>query len=85
MLIFAVNPMIVYSPPSIIKVLEGDSVNLACGFSGNPAPTITWEREDGNEIPVVPRWNIYSRSFLNGSVNIRNLSTVRLLIITAVF
>ena len=34
-----------------ILVLEGDHLRLTCASFGNPKPTISWNRLDGNAVP----------------------------------
>ena len=34
-----------------ILVLEGDHLKLTCASFGNPKPTISWNRLDGNAVP----------------------------------
>lgn len=45
-----VEPSLVLSP-SPFDSLERTYVVLTCTFTGNPAPSITWERRDMNPIP----------------------------------
>jgi len=37
---------------SDVVVIEGQHTNLTCVASGNPKPTISWKREDGEEFIV---------------------------------
>ena len=46
----AVGTALVSSPAST-TVLEHNSLTLVCEFSGNPAPTIIWEREGSDPLP----------------------------------
>ena len=47
-----------------ILVLEGDHLKLTCASFGNPKPTISWNRLDGNAVPEGSwRGNIENLSF----------------------
>ena len=51
--IFSVPPDISSdNTSSDVVVIEGQSTNLSCHASGNPKPTITWKREDGEAFIV---------------------------------
>ena len=51
MLFFSVGATLVSSPTST-TVLEFNSLTLVCEFHGNPAPTIIWEREGSDQLPL---------------------------------
>ncbi len=75
------DPGVVVSPNSL-AVMEHNSVTLTCTFTGNPAPTITWEREGTASLPVETRRSINSTSELNSTVR---LYTVRLYLLSRAF
>lgn len=37
--------------PPINEYFEGDRIELECLTSGNPAPSITWQRASGRPLP----------------------------------
>ncbi len=71
--LISVDPNIVHGPDSL-TVLEFDYAMLTCTFTGNPAPSITWEREgmDSFSNEIKSRLTINETSILNS-----NLYTVR--------
>ena len=54
--------------PDSLTVLEFDSGLLTCTFTGNPAPNITWEREDSVSLPTGTRLSINETSTLLNSL-----------------
>ena len=45
----------VLSSPASAMVLEHVNVTFTCEFSGNPLPSILWEREGSADLPVQTR------------------------------
>jgi hypothetical protein len=59
--------------PIIIR--EGDNLRLQCASTGNPTPTIVWEREDGKVID----WGIWKdNSKVGFSINITKINRVHM-------
>ncbi len=63
----AVNPSAVVSPNSQV-VLEQLFATLTCTYTGNPAPSITWEREGMVSLPT--RHSITSTSQQNNTIGL---------------
>ena len=54
MFLLSVGPALVSSPSSVV-VAEHNATILTCEFTGNPQPSIIWEKEGGNLPPMTRR------------------------------
>ncbi|XP_068673429.1 uncharacterized protein [Montipora foliosa] len=68
MLVVVSLPQFTIKPPSKIAMSAGCSVRLNCSATGDPQPTITWRKQDG-QLPVGRSQQI------NGTLTITNLQT----------
>lgn len=58
--------------PGELRVRENEALKLTCEARGNPAPRITWKREDGRDLHLSPRDDPKGNSlFLNNMEMIR--------------
>ena len=51
-------------------------MTLTCGFQGNPAPTITWEREGSAGLPPVTRMATATESMKSENITLFTVSLV---------
>ncbi len=66
--------VVVVSSPGATQALEHAGVTFTSVFRGNPPPTITWEREGSEDLPVVTRREITAIPVRNESVTLYTVS-----------
>ena len=47
-LVVVVLPQFIVKPHKVLNVFEGDDVSEVCSATGDPSPTITWSKVNGN-------------------------------------
>ncbi len=46
---FSAPPVFLVTPPSVVRATVGSSASLDCVSAGNPAPTVFWSKERGED------------------------------------
>ena len=70
---YAARPSII-RPPQDVTTLVGSDVNLECGITGDPLPTVSWRRLDGLPMPPNSRTRTGDINRTGGLLRIERIS-----------